>query len=124
MKKEKYVFSESLKRSILDQVLSGSITKEEARRRYGIKSKSGVLYWLRNYEKYGTCSLNLLNHPMPLNPEEPTPPEPSAEELKFRIKELERQLSDEQLRSNAYSLMIDIAERELKVPIRKKSNTK
>lgn len=124
MEKEKYVFSESLKRSILDQVLSGSITKEEARRRYGIKSKSGVLYWLRNYEKYGTCSLNLRNQPMPLNPKEPTPPEPSAQELKLRIKELERQLSDEQLRSDAYSLMIDIAERELKVPIRKKSSTK
>lgn len=117
------MFSVSLLNALSYQV-SGSITKEEARRRYGIKSKSGVLYWLRNYEKYGTCSLNLLNQPMPLNPEEPTPSEPSAQELKLRIKELERQLGDEQLRSNAYSLMIDIAERELKVPIRKKSSTK
>lgn len=117
-------FSESLKRSILEQVLNGSITKEEARRRYGIKSRSGVLYWLRNSEKYGTCSLNLRNQTMPLKPEKPILPELSAEKLQLRIKELERQLSDEQLRSQAYSLMIDIAERELKVPIRKKSSTK
>lgn len=44
--------------------------------------------------------------------------------LEQRIKELERLLEDEQLRSEAYGRMIAIAEQEYKIPIRKKSNTK
>ena len=32
---------------------NGLISKEEARRHYGIKSKSGILLWQRNYQKYG-----------------------------------------------------------------------
>ena len=45
-------------------------------------------------------------------------------ELIKRIKELERQLEDEQIRSFGYSKMIDIAEEQLKVSIRKKPDTK
>jgi hypothetical protein len=41
-----------------------------------------------------------------------------------RIKELERLLEDEQLRSEAYRRMIEIAEKDLNIPIRKKSDTK
>ena len=40
--------------------------------------------------------------------------------LETRVKELERLLEDEQLRSEAYKRMIDIAEKELNIPIRKK----
>jgi len=51
-------------------------------------------------------------------------PSLSEATLLTRIKELECQLEDEQLRSEAYNRMIDIAERNLNIPIRKKSNTK
>jgi len=59
MENKNSVFSESLKRSIVEQILKGTITKEEARRRYNIKGKSSVLEWMRNYEKYDRCSLSL-----------------------------------------------------------------
>ncbi|OYX92552.1 MAG: hypothetical protein B7Y76_12780, partial [Sphingobacteriia bacterium 35-40-5] len=58
MNQKKQQCSESFKRHVVDQVNSGAMSKEEARRRYGIKSKSGILTWQRNYEKYGRCSLN------------------------------------------------------------------
>jgi transposase len=45
---------------------------------------------------------------------------PSEQTLESRIKELERLLEDEQLRSDAYKRMIDVAEKELNIPIRKK----
>jgi len=45
-------------------------------------------------------------------------------ELHKRIRELERQLAEEKLRSEAYARIIDKAEKELKIPIRKKPNTK
>lgn len=48
----------------------------------------------------------------------------SAEELKQRIKELEQQLETARLKAEGFEIMIDIAEKELNIPIRKKSDTK
>jgi transposase-like protein len=48
----------------------------------------------------------------------------SAEEKDLRIMELERSLSIEKMRSESLAKMIEIAERELKIDIRKKSGAK
>lgn len=45
-------------------------------------------------------------------------------ELQKRIEELEKQLKIAQLKAEGYELMIEIAEKELSIPIRKKSGTK
>ena len=45
-------------------------------------------------------------------------------ELIKRVKELERKLEDEQIRSLGYNKMIDIAEEQLKISIRKKKMSK
>ncbi len=45
-------------------------------------------------------------------------------QLKKRIFELEKQLKEAELKAIAYSTMVDIAEAEFKIPIRKKYNTK
>jgi transposase len=45
-------------------------------------------------------------------------------QLRKRINELEKQLKDAELKAIAFSTMVDIAEREFKIPIRKKLNTK
>jgi hypothetical protein len=45
-------------------------------------------------------------------------------QLQKRIFELEKQLKDAELKAIAYSTMLDIAEKEFKIPIRKKLNTK
>ena len=50
--------------------------------------------------------------------------EADMNELQKKIKELEKKLLDEQLRSEAYSRMIEKAEQEFKISIRKKTNTK
>ena len=44
--------------------------------------------------------------------------------LQKKLKELERQLEDEKLRSEIYLRIIEKAEKELNIPIRKKPNTK
>jgi hypothetical protein len=48
----------------------------------------------------------------------------TKEELERRVKELENQLLDSQLKDEAYRRMIEIAEKELKISIRKKPSTK
>jgi hypothetical protein len=44
-------------------------------------------------------------------------------QLKKRIFELEKQLKDAELKAIAFSTMVDIAEKEFNIPIRKKLNT-
>jgi cell division septum initiation protein DivIVA len=45
-------------------------------------------------------------------------------QLKKRILELEKQLKDAEMKAIAFSTMVDIAEKEFEIPIRKKLNTK
>ena len=106
-------YSENFKRKVVAEVLSGQISKEEARRRYHIAGHCTVLKWIRKFEKQEHCL-----RPMKSNSHR------SKEALLKRIKELERQVEDEKLRSEAFSLMIDIAEQELDIEIRKKPGTK
>jgi hypothetical protein len=44
--------------------------------------------------------------------------------LKKRIAELEKQLQTSEMKAIAFSTMVDIAEKEFNIPIRKKHNTK
>ena len=106
-------YSESLKRAVVLEVKSQQISKEEARRKYGIKGHSTILKWIRKFEGSDPLLQSLMDYS-----------NSDKKELIKRIKELERQLEDEQIRSFGYSKMIDIAEEQLKVPIRKKPDTK
>jgi len=45
-------------------------------------------------------------------------------QLKKRIDELEKKLKDAEIKAIAYSTMVDVAEKEFNIPIRKKYNTK
>jgi len=45
-------------------------------------------------------------------------------QLKTRITELEKKLKDAEMEAIAYSTMVDVAEKEFNIPIRKKYNTK
>jgi transposase len=114
---ERVYFSDVLKLRIIQEVLSGSISKEAAKRKYGIRGNSAILKWMRKFGYIG-------------NPYQPTEVMESKDlsddpaDLKLRIKELEKALADAKLSSEAYSTMIDIAEQEFKIPIRKKFVTK
>lgn len=47
-----------------------------------------------------------------------------VQKMKKRIAELEIQVMDAELKAMAFSMMVDIAEKEFKIPIRKNINTK
>ena len=106
-------YSESLKREVIFLVQSGQTSKEEARRKYGIKGHSTILKWIRKFEESDPQFQSLMDYS-----------KSDKKDLIKRIKELERKLEDEEIRSFGYSKMIDIAEERLKVPIRKKPDTK
>jgi len=106
-------YSEKLKREVVFQVQSGQLTQSEANRKYGIKGHSTILKWIRKFEESDLHFQRLMDYN-----------KSDKNDLIKRIKELERQLEDEQIRSLGYSKMIDIAEKQLKVSIRKKPGTK
>ena len=124
-KQSKTKLSEPFKIGIIEQILSGKLTKEEARQQYGIKGKSAILYWIRNYEKFGHCNITLARQPkLSMGHKEKPNTTRQQQELEGHIKLLERRLEEESLLREMYSRMIDIAEKEYKIPIRKKPNTK
>jgi len=117
-------FSESEKRAIIEEILKGARTKGEIWRHYaGAQNDHGqILRWMRQLGYRGKTipsrPVSLLSMPAS------NQPQPSVEELQRRIKQLEQQLLDSQLKEEAYRRMIDIAEKELKVSIKKKPATK
>jgi len=115
MRKVNY-YTDEFKKNIVNEVLNGLISKAEARRRYGIKGKSAILSWMRNFELSKSCS------DMPRKKQETLPK--SKEELEAENLRLKQELEIEQLRSKALNVMIDIAEDRFKIPIRKKSGAK
>lgn len=63
------------------------------------------------------------NKPVPINISKKLTNKDNEALLK-RINELEEALLDEKIKAEGYSIMIDIAEKEFQIPIRKKLGTK
>jgi len=115
------LLSESTKRKIVAEVLSGKITKEQARRIYGIKSKSGILKWMRIFAgKPGDLARY---DPVPTLKTMDISSEDSAK-FKARIKQLEEELKISQLKGKAYQIMVEIAKQEYGIDLEKKSGAK
>ena len=108
--------SDSEKLRIIQEVLSGKLSKEAAQRKYGIKGHSAITNWMRSFG-----IKEPLSHKIYVKEEKPGD---SKEALAARIKELEEALKLAELKSEAYSKMIDIAEDKFSVKIRKKLPTK
>jgi transposase len=115
MKKVNY-YSNEFKKSVVDEVLKGILSKEEARYKYGIKGNSAVLNWIRKFEGTKSDSMKPKKTAVKSNK--------STEEFEAENARLKQELEMEQLRTRALNVMIDIAERQFKIPIRKKPGAK
>lgn len=121
-------FSIEERHQIIKEYLTGNYPKEVIWRKYtGQPSEHGhMLRWMRQLgyvssEKKRRITNLLAQAPVLMKSDQN---EPSEQELKQRIKELETQLEIAQLKAEGYEIMIDIAEKELKIPIRKKLDTR
>ena len=129
-------FTESAKHQMIQELLSTGCTKQEIWKKYtGRDQEHGkIVAWMRELGYNDQNSVRRINFdpqtiPMAkkkiLKPDK-NPLDDNFEnlQLKKRIVELEKQLKDTELKAIAFSTMIDIAEKEFKIPIRKKYNTK
>ena len=121
-------YSEEMKKEAVFRVLSGELRKAEAERTYGIRGNGTLDNWLERYGRGILSEHKQLLEGMGTRKKRPPTSAPTQDSetvaLRKRMKELERELESANLRAEAYSLMIDLAEKELKVAIRKKSGTK
>lgn len=116
-------YTEEFKRAVIEEYLKGTATKKDLSDKHGIRGKGAFQSWMRE--------LGYIDHrmrPVRIRATLATPMKgPENEDihaLRKRIKELERELDDEKLRAEAYARLIELAEREQGISIRKKDNTK
>ena len=122
LKKSTRFISETKRREIIEEYLIGDETRRAVWKRYTGQSKERgqLLRWMR---KLGYIDKSQKENVVPLIAMSQKSNK-TKEELERRIKELENQLLDSQLKEEGYRRMIEIAEKQLKISIRKKPNTK
>ncbi len=117
-------YSEEMKLKIVQEVLSGQLTKAEANKRYEIKGHSRILTWIRKYEKrFGKdekSSYIVAENFSPMTEIEKA----EFESIKRENDKLKQELSYASMRLIALETMIDVAEKELKINLRKKCFTR
>lgn len=121
-------FSDEEKLIILQDYLSGNESKKDVYQRYtGYQEEHGKLKkWLRKFKMEDKYVKNTIFTDMP---KKKSKKEANSEDfenllLKKRVEVLEKKLREAEMKAIAYSSMVDIAEKEFKIPIRKKYNTK
>lgn len=121
-------FSDHEKKLIIEDYLSGSETKQAVYSHYtGYPAENGkITTWMR---KFGIEDKFVKNTNFDSMPKKKKVKEQSSEDfemlkLKKRIAELEKQLQTAEMKAIAFSTMVDVAEKEFNIPIRKKHNTK
>src|SRR5579864_6600534 len=103
------------------EVMEGKMTVYEAKQLYGLKSASNIYRWLEAFKQMPAgVILQAMSADKPTAAGEGQ--QPTALEQKNR--ELEAALELAKLKNIALEMMIDIAESELQIDIRKKPGTK
>ena len=114
-------FTDELKLRVVQEYLSTDVSGKELMQKYSIKGHNCINNWIRKFGLETPSDQEIELQSAMAKQKEKTPYE---QELESRVSKLEQQLEKEQLRTLALDTLIDIAERDLKIPIRKKSGAK
>lgn len=114
-------YSVSFKHQVVLEIEQGELTTTGAVRKYGIQARSTVVAWLRKYGNFDW--VNQTPSHMPKTPEQ------KILELEAKVKLLEKQkafLEEQNSRADKkaiiFDMMIDLAEKEYNIDIRKNSS--
>jgi len=109
-------YTEEFKRHVCNEFMTGTLTRRAIEHKFKL-GNSRLDHWLK---ELGYNYLRQRSIPLYSMPEAT----PSTPEKKDTVDKLKRELEDTKLLAETYRRMIEIAEQELKISIRKKSNTK
>ena len=114
-------YPKSLKRKIAEEYLSGKFSYGVAAEEYGLKDKTVVKEFVKWYKR----TLYLEQMEREKQPKDPPKQDSSTESpTKEQLRNLEQELAQAKLKIAGLETLIDIAEQELQIDIRKKSGTK
>jgi transposase len=126
-------FTISERHKIIQEMMTCRCTKVEIWKKYTGKDEEHgiILKWMRQLgydteDSIRTFTFGANTNLMTKRKKDLSSGEDSFEilQLKKRILELENQLKESEMKAIAFSTMVDIAEKEFNIPIRKKLNTK
>jgi transposase-like protein len=113
-------YTQTLKLQIVAQIERGELSTDQAQKNYGIQSRSTVMSWLRKYGNFDWE--NQIPSNMPKSPEQ------RIMELEAKVKLLEKQKAFLEQQAHVsdskaiiFDMMIDLAEKEYQIDIRKNS---
>ena len=121
MKREVNSYTDDFKLKVVQDYLMTEATVSDIQKKYGIKSRSCISDWVRKFGLEKPTQREIELQSAMKQQHQRTPRE---QELELRIKELEQELEKERLRTLALNKMIDIAERDMKISVRKNSGAK
>jgi len=120
VKRSQKDYTLSLKLQVVQRVERGELSTKAAQRAYGIQARSTVINWLRKYGNFDWENQTPSN--MPKSPEQ------QIMELEAKVKLLEKQkaLLEQQAhvadsKAIIFDMMINLAEKEYQIDIRKNS---
>ena len=112
-------YSYAFKLSVVEEIENGEIGIKAAARKYGIQAHSTVTTWLRKYGNFDW--INKSTQRMPKSKDQKLLElEQKVLLLEKQKKELEKKAETADKKVILFDMMIDIAEEEFKIPIRKK----
>jgi len=111
-----YKYSRAFKLKVVGEIESGRITKNQARKLYGIKGGSTIYYWIKTMGKNHlinkTVRIELKNEPSRIK------------QLEKEKQALESALSKAHLKLLAYESLIEVADEELGTELKKNLESK
>ena len=116
--RHKLHYDSDFKWRVCHEYLNGNETKIAIQRKNGIKGRTNIVVWLRQFGLNDKPKTLTQSEQLSLNM-----PQPKPEKVQFQESELDKlkkELAEAKLRADAYQKMIEIAEQEFKIDIRKK----
>jgi len=111
----------TFKLSVVQEIEQGELTATGAVHKYGIQSRSSVVRWLRKFGTFDWTNQNPID--MPKSPKQKLMElEQEVRLLKKQKALLEKQVEQADKKSIIFDMMIDVAEKEYNIPIRKNSS--
>jgi len=113
-------YSYAFKLQVVDEIERGELSPSQAKKKYGIQARSTISNWVKKFGKF--------DRRYELKTKKMKSPQQKLleleQELKFerqKNKSLENQIERTEKKALFFDMMIDIAEKEFKISIRKKS---
>ena len=116
----------ALKQVIINEYLVGGISQRRLSKKYGISHQS-IYRWVNEYEQGQTNTASAAAQAailQAMNEQAKQAGQPEMISPAAQIQELQKQLAEERLHNKLLTAIIDVAEEELKIPIRKKYGTR